>query len=631
MTRGQGQRLFAGLPLCLSPITCHPRTPPHSPRRRAIMAFQQPQQRPQAPRQVSFSKEQTAIQVPASPVQRRGVEESQEWILFSPQTADGSHTSQTPRTATDIGSLQTHVRSQAGLSSAEEATCQGTEIDDDNAELDSLDDGLHAFHHHPFSSSSHHHLDNSGGTVLPTHDGLGTFPSAAGLQEQFWQFERYNPHRRRHTRRRSSIQRRLDEVEEQEEHDVLDERTARIEKWRLEQSKAVLEEIEREARRRQRRMSRMSGASDSADLTAEVREVARPRVDSIVDAAQPARPAQQPEQSHESWWQRITRRVIQDLIGLDESTLSVIFGEELPADADPSPTPTAPSPLARAAAQESRFTFRDPAYSWELRLIDRIAKELGVLVHQLSEQEQAGVFSTYARDQADTEYAGLSVQAAGQPRQPSLRQRRRRTGNHAGQAASDALFAPTLPQSPLTPTERVDTSLWGIDEEPSQPLQEDEATRQEREYWERNIDINLVFTYLKRRFASNPSLDNSEEQTESGPLPASWTTNPASALGTSPESLRRADLIRRQHPLVSRAAERAAAQSKRAESLLKRHRTQQLLQKRPGSSSCASQSTKRSRRSRSGSSRHYWLDQGSVGSIGSGPAMSSGLGAWGEV
>jgi hypothetical protein len=516
-------------------------------------------------------------------------------------------------------------------------TCQGTEVDDDGAELDSLDDGLHAFHH-PFSATSNH-LDVSGGTVLPTHDGFGTFPSSSGLQQQLWQFERYNPQRKKHVRRRSSVQKKLDAMEEEQEHDVEDERTARIEKWRLEQSKAVLEEIEKETRRRRRRMSRMSTMSGSADLRSYIEDSAAARVltrqDSVILEEPEPEAVKSVEQPSESFWQRITRRVIRDLIGLDENTLSVIFGEALPEEA--SPTPTQPSPIAIATAASpptSRVTFDDPGYSWEVKLLNHIARELGILVHQLSEHD-GRAFNTYMRTQAETEYAGIPIPRDLPQRQPSLRQRRRRQSEQTHATPSDPMFTPTLSQQPpMTPSDAPDTSLWGIEEEPNEALENEEEaqTRQEREYWEREIDVNMIFSYLKSRFSSRLP----EQQTSpplaaaGGPLPASWATvNSASALGTSPESLRRAEVIRRQHPLVSRAAERAAAQSRRRDSLLRRHQMQSLLQKRPGSSSCASQSTKRSRRSMSGSSRHYWDLGGSVGSVGSGHA--SGVGAWGEV
>lgn len=594
------------------------------------MAFQQPQQRPQAARQVSISRPANETQAPASPSRKRHLEESQDWILFAPgQNADSaSQTSQTPRTAThlsDLGSLETHVRSQPITSSAEEGegTCQGTEVEDDGAELDSLDDGLRAFQHDPFSSSPYQ-LDQSGGTLLPTHDGLGTFTSSAGLQEQLWQFERYNPHRRRHVRRRSSIQKKMDEVEEEQEVDPADEKIARIEKWRLEQSKAVVDEIERETRRRRRRMSKMSGITRATETsTAQESTLAHslPTEEAIPYTMPDMSKSEEPEEPSESWWQRITRKVIQDLIGLDESTLSVIFGEELADTPTPTLTPNQPSPLAAAASAESRVTFLNHDHSWESKLMERIARELGVLVHQLSEHD--GAFSTYQRMlQLPDDYAGLTSSQHSEPRQPSLRQQRRIISNRESEKpSSESLFEPTMPQPPLS--SEPDTSLWGIEEEPSQPSAA-EATRQkqDREYWERDIDVSVIFSYLRRRFAS--STQPAQPALSAGPLPASWAT--------STESQRRAEQIRRQHPLVSRAAERTAAQNKRRDSLLRRH---QLQKRGATSSSCASQSTKRSRRSRdAASSRHYWdfghSATGSVVTSGGGYGDSAG-GGWGEV
>lgn len=592
------------------------------------MAFQQPQQRPQAARQISISRPANETQVPASPSRKRTLEESQEWILFAPaQNADSaSHTSQTPRTAThlsDLGSLETHVRSQPITSTAEEGegTCQGTEVEDEGAELDSLDDGLRAFSHDPFSSTPYQ-MDQSGGTLLPTHDGLGTFTSSAGLQEQLWQFERYNPHRRRHVRRRSSLQKRIDEVEEDQELDPADEKIARIEKWRLEQSKAVVDEIEKETRRRRRRMSKMSGISRVTEASAIPESIAAQSVpgEEPIIYEEPEMVKSEEQEPSESWWQRITRRVIQDLIGLDDTTLSVIFGEELAGGPTPTLTPHQPSLLSTAAAAESRVTFRDHDHSWEVKLMERIAKELGVLVHQLSEHE--GAFSTYRQMQQLTDdYAGLPSQ---QPstRQPSLRQQRRKFSTRdSDKPSSESLFEPTMPQQPQS--SEPDTSLWGIEEEPAHPSSA-EATRekQEREYWERDIDVSMIFSYLRRRFASSTQPQTTPQST--GPLPASWAT--------STESQRRAEQIRRQHPLVSRAAERAAAQSKRRDSLLRRHQMQKRV---AGSSSCASQSTKRSRRSRdAGSSRHYWdFGHSATGSVvtSGGGYGESGVGGWGEV
>ena len=596
------------------------------------MAFQQPQQRLQAARQVSVSRPANEAQAPASPSKKRTLEESQEWILFAPaQNADSaSHTSQTPRTATylsEIGSLETHVRSQPIASTADEgdATCQGTEAEDDGAELDSLDDGLRAFSHDPFSSTPYQ-LDQSGGTLLPTHDGLGTFTSSAGLQEQLWQFERHNPHRRRHVRRRSSLQRRIDEVEEEHELDPADEKMARIEKWRLEQSKAVVEEIEKETRRRRRRMSKMSGitrVTEEPAIPESIMAQSEPGENPII-YEEPEMAKSEEQEPSESWWQRITRRVIQDLIGLDENTLSVIFGEELVGGPTPDATPTQSSPIAAAGAAESRVTFRDHDHSWEVKLMERIAKELGVLVNQLSEHD--GAFATYQRmQQLPNDYAGLPIPQNQSTKQPSLRQQRRRlSARDSDRPSSDSLFEPTMPQHPHS--SEPDTSLWGIEEEPVH-LSTAEAARekQEREYWERDIDVGMIFSYLRRRFASAspPPPPQAQAIPPSGLLPASCAT--------STDSQRRAEQIRRQHPLVSRAAERAATQSKRRDSLLRRHQ----MQKRTGSSSCASQSTKRSRRSKdAASSRHYWdFGHSATGSVvtSGGGYGESGVGGWGEV
>jgi hypothetical protein len=330
------------------------------------MAFRQPlQQRRQMQRPASIPHSLAAFD---DATHQGRVDESQEWILFSPQlehepswtsyTSQTSHIQQAPAYS-DFASLETGDRSnQRQTDDDGEVTCQGTEIDeDDDEELDSLDDGLHTFH--PSFS-----LDQSGGAVLPNHDGMGSFPALYhnndNVQEHIWQFERYNPSNRRRTqRRRSSVQRKFDALEEQET-DKQDERRLRVERWRLEQSRAVLEEIEKETRRRKKRLSIASRAASTAVSTADTET--------------------------ESFWQRVTRRVIKDLMGLDDTTLSVIFGEELAPAAQTTPTQQSPLTDALSAHQDR---------GWENRLLNRIAKELGILASQLAENDrQDRTFST---------------------------------------------------------------------------------------------------------------------------------------------------------------------------------------------------------------------------------------------
>jgi hypothetical protein len=561
------------------------------------MAFRQPlQQRRQIQRPASIPHSLAALD---DATHHGRVDESQEWILFSPQlehepswtsyTSQTSHIQQAPAFS-DFASLETGDRSnQRQANDDGEVTCQGTDIDeDDDEELDSLDDGLHTFH--PSFS-----LDQSGGAVLPNHDGMGSFPALDhnndNIQEHLWQFERYNPTNRRRTqRRRSSVQRKFDALEEQET-DKQDEKRLRVEKWRLEQSRAVLEEIEKETRRRKKRLSVASRAASTVLPTTDTET--------------------------ESFWQRVTRRVIKDLMGLDDTTLSVIFGEELAPAAQT--TPTQQSPLTEAlSAHQDR--------GWENRLLNRIAKELGILANQLAENDrQDRTFSTYTPHQLDQS-------AQSQPRQIPPSTATAHSVDAPESTFAPPFFAPTFAHPPVSPASEADTSLWGIPEQP-QVSAEDQAPLQDKdqetEYWERDLDIGVVFRYLRSRFTSRPpSPTPPESQSSRSILPADWASPSnaaatASALGTSPESRRRADLIRRHHPLVSHAAS-VSAQRRRESVLL-----HTLMHRRAQSSSCASQSTKRTR---SGGSRRYWDFPSSTGSVVSVGSTGDGvLGGWGEV
>ncbi|KAJ9648713.1 hypothetical protein H2199_000626 [Coniosporium tulheliwenetii] len=425
-------------------------------------------------------------------------------------------TERTPRTAglsrlSDFGSLETAARSDQYDNEDDDLTCQGTDPDDEGEELDSLDDGLHAFHEpSEYSGHSRRTLEQSGDTVLPTHDGLGSFPAnTAAMQEQLWQFERHGSRRVRR-RRRSSVQRRLDALEEAEEYDEQDERMQRIERWRVEQSKALLEEIERETRR-MRRMSRVSAGRSRVDSVHPVtQDAASPKTDPAVAKVAETQTTDQAAES-ESFLQRFTRRVIRDLIGIDETLLSVIFGEALPAEAQPPSAAPLDSGTAETSSRSDQNPIPHPGQSWEHRLLERIARELGILVHQLS--EHPGAFTTYLRTQEPAPYAGLpTVNAAtsditsnapsSAPIYPSM-------------SASGGLFAPTLQNQPAPSYS--DASLWGIEEEPTAATAAtatypDQTTNSSlaadtaaREYWERELDVKMVFSFLARRFSSRPS------------------------------------------------------------------------------------------------------------------------------
>ena len=589
------------------------------------MAFRQ-QHRPQSSRQISYHAPEPVAEVATTSQQlKRSLEESEEWILFSPtapSTTARTHTTsteRTPRTAglsrfSEFGSLDTAAQSDQD---EDAGTFLGTE-----EELDSLDDGLHAFHEPSEYGAPASRLLQSGETVLPTHDGLGEFQPDATMQEHMWQFERP---RRRPARRRSSVQRHFTILDETEEVNQEQERRQRIENWRLEQSKALLEEIEKETRRR-RRMSMVSAARSRADSTQQDTTNPVSRIaPSVTDA--------QSESSDEgtenlSFWQRITRRVIRDLIGLDEDTLSVIFGEALPEEAS---TPKPGSPIQFSADKALQDAGIDASSlseeGWQTRLLERVAQELGILVHQLS--EHPGAFSTYQRTQSAPEYAGLPSVRSNPTVATDPASSRPISSQPTTDCPASAHFAPTFPTQ-QTSHAYSEASLWGIEEEPAEvdPLDSFRAPPapttniakdlvREREYWERELDVKMIFNFLVKRFTSRRSSVSSQPRKAS---------SAPSAMGTDDgvDSARRAAIIRQHHPLVNRTTDRGlptsssshAREAKRKDVTYRTYYNPQASlrhQKLRSNSSCASQSTKKSKRS-SNSARNYWDLGGSVGS-----------------
>lgn len=587
------------------------------------MAFRQ-QQRPQSSRHISYHEPLTDIDTASSQQRKRTLEESEEWVLFSPgapSTTARTHTTsteRTPRTAglsrlSDFGSLDTAARSHDD----DEITCQGTE---DGEELDSLDDGLHAFHEPSEYAGPSSKLQQSGDTVLPTHDGLGTFQPDADVAEHMWQFERQTP-RRRHARRRSSVQRRLDALEETEELTQEQDRRQRIEQWRLEQSKALLEEIERETRRR-RRMSIVSAARSQATSARQTTASSASHVANSVSDGQSE--ASDESTENMSFWQRLTRRVIRDLMGIDEDTLSVIFGETLPGDVTSSPHEAPDARPSIDATLEAMNAEGIPDEGWQHRLLERVARELGILVHQLS--EHPGAFSTYRNAIDSLEYAGIttapsSTVLATDPTPSTLP-----VSGHSATFPTSAHFAPTFPGQPSNTYS--EASLWGIEEEPESvdpldsfrsprktaaPVNHAEEIAREQEYWERELDVKMVFNFLLKRFTSRRSSVSSQPRRGSGAPTVSGGNEDTQA------SARRAAIIRQNHPLVSRSREPlpTSSRSKKREGATFKtyyHQAPSLRsQVLKSNSSVTSQSTKKSKRS-GASGRNYWDLGGSVGS-----------------
>jgi hypothetical protein len=557
------------------------------------MAFRQPTAAPSRHLSLETPVHPESSTLPPSEY-NNGIEQSQEWVLFSPLHDDSTtrtQTTTTQRTAglsrlSNIDSFDTAVRSGRLESSVLED--EGPE----DKELDSLDDGLHAFRE---PSVYRIPSNQSPGAVLPTHDGLGTFPaSSPPVQEQLWQHEQYNPKRKfegSHTRR-SSVQRKLDTIEELESQ-VSNEKRLRIEKWRMEQSQALLEEIEKQTRRRVRT------ESSKSETHSTIRSVAKGISTTTSKSFGQDEHSQAEKENTESepFWRRITRKFIRDVIGIDEPILSIILGESLPPEAyDPPPSTSALYTIPEQTADDMKNAFGDEG--WRDRLLQRIARELGELVNQLS--PHPGAFSAYLSASATDEYAGIPI---ARPKPEMLAESAEEV-----KMSKVSSFTPNFSPTVQDPTH---AASWGLDEDatPSAssaaPIAEQERLRREREYWERELDIKMIFRFLKNRFSSG-----STAKQAAPPFPSS---TPAQ------ESARRAAIIRQHHPLVARAHQSPARLRRESRALVRR------------ASSCASESVKSSLRPSlvrsNGSSRNYW-DLG--GSMGSGSIIASG-GMWGEV
>ncbi|PQE04747.1 hypothetical protein CJF30_00004547 [Rutstroemia sp. NJR-2017a BBW] len=533
------------------------------------MAFRQPTYH--APPRI-YTERAGTQSPPQQSAQDGAAQETQDWVLFSPAApsfTDGTHTTSTGRTRTaghsrvsDFGSLDTAARSY-GVYDEEEGQMEEGEED---GELDSLDSHLHEFRTEP----SVYRQDDDGdgeGPVLPKHDGLGSFrvDGAMGedVQQHLYAFEIYNP--RRVKRRRESLE--IGEMALENERVAEMERTRRIEKWRMEQSRALVDEIQRETRRRKQSMS-----TDKRSVVADREQEDVATFDAVEETPRPVGES-------DSLWNRLTKRVIRDLMGIDDDLLSIIFGETLPADDDLSTT--LPIPTSTTASPDKS--------SWEYRLLERIARELGLLVNQLS--DHPGAFNTYIQTQQTAlPYAGLPVipESARDIPQPEPEP-----------LTSTLEFHPTITKPVPIPA--------SIEDEDTTPRQSPTITREE---WEQDLDIKMVFRYLRSRFTSSQPPAQAQTQVPAAQVPL---TKANLAGAGSRDSLAR---VRAHHPLVKQRERRRSFKAC-AESVGRG----------------AAGGWRDGAGTATGSSRHYWDIGNSVGSVGSGSVslVVGGMGSWGEV
>lgn len=547
------------------------------------MAFRQPIVAPRRPDPLQEPQYKSpTIQV--SP-QQTTHDESREWVLFPASQAYSTSqtrttfTTHTPHTAgrsriSDFGSIGITVRSDGNERDFVKDGDDGAKEEEDEEELDSLDEGLHAFHDP--TVDRYIHLLGRSGTILPTHDGLGMFPpSSLQVQEHLWQFEQHNPRKRMADTQlsSSSLRRHLNITADADETKLDSERRKRIENWRIDQARLLLDEIEKQSRKMKRSQSIGQPVSHaSADIGAggvesSVGDSMHQHVGDLKKGVGGGGEKQHESGPKETLLEGITRRLF-DLLGIDEFLLSIIFGDALPADEYPPKLVSSPLPELDSSPNQPNASSLLP--EGHGRMLNRLTRELGFVIQQhLSEQN--GAFSTHLHLPPDSNIStpSGSSPSLNQQKQPEKSLLLHDLENSSSAAPPSHLFHPTLktvqPEEPYTSKSDTTTNaaLWGIEEEEeeeggnnnnnnlSRPLP---SIAEERAYWERTPDVKSIFRLLHTRF-SNSTADQPDEQKQqpqqsSLPNPnSSSSKNKATAAAAA--SLRRASVISQHHPLVS--------------------------------------------------------------------------------
>ena len=482
-----------------------------------------------------------------------------------------------PSILSDFGSLNTVPRSSTNEDELHH------NIEDAVDELDSLDEGLHAFREPSFQQLSRR-CDQSVGAILPVHDGLGTFSPLR------------TPFNNRARSRNNSIARldheakleaslrplmsRWSGVEEQsgEQRRLQDTAFERIEKWRLEQSSYMLTEMESE----EKRVEEFPCSKKMKSLKDRRKRKAQPSQTS----------------DHDTLWQRLADRVLRQLIGIDDATLFIIFGEYLPEE------PVLDSCASKASAElpygvEAQTATENGQSRLLRRLRERLSAQIGLDIPDMPE------------------LAPLELDYAGIPISWISNRRRDEKLPISDDTHKDCLrFPPTLGAQKPEPPRKVSNAV----EVPESAGSDQDSPVVEKEYhWAQGTGLRNVLRFLCRRFLIQG---------------AGIRENNRSNIATScsPETIRRAAVIQQHHPLVS-APKRSKASLNQSSRI--RLSTRGSNPVAPGrslkrrSSGYLSLSTKRScRPTNDGVSRNYW-DMGE--SMATSSAIFAGTGAWGEL
>lgn len=417
-------------------------------------------------------------------------QDADEWVVFSPSSV-GDATTVTGTNPlsriSEIGSADSAPRilrhgGNYGIPGTFDNLIEDEEDDEDEDEDDYLD-GTETDSLQPFREQ-----DNQGPIMLPTHDGLGTFPSSSGVISGL-----------------RSLEESLRIVAMAGQSKSAEDSDSKIRRWQIEHSQALLDEIEKVTRRKMSLASLRGGnlgqqeknllEEEAIFMGTSAEEHKSPGITLAQSYAE-----DEAEEFSETFWRRITRRFIRDIMGIDDQLLQVIFGEALPIEA----------PITFLHEEDK------VAKEAEERLLNRLARELGVLVSQYTCHPSGdGAFSTHRRslgDYSDDDGSKTPQARTSQPQQedraaaPPERQRSLSFGSSSSSSVPQFQFAPTLLQE-----EASHAALWGIEEEHDTD-EETQAKREsqiQKEYWEQELGVRVFFSFLASRFSGPAEAPNS--------------------------------------------------------------------------------------------------------------------------
>ncbi|CCX33478.1 hypothetical protein FPQ18DRAFT_98005 [Pyronema domesticum] len=564
------------------------------------MAFQARRQR-----QVSTSRAQLAPTATAqsSLAPSLFTPDTEEWVVFSPSAVAGSSevasilTASSPVNERHFTDFPTASDDELELEVEEEEAEEDEEVESSCAltETDSLQ---------PFRDGVHAPI------LLPTHNGLGMFQS-------------------------TTTSRSFEESLRLAAQGGPTDTHSRIQKWRMEQGSVLMDEIEKATRRRRESLSRRSAGGTSQlklvksageeeeAIIASLANLATPEDELIRDplATRSVRETQgtlgsedepqtdeeleqeKEDRENETFWTRITRTFIRDIIGIDDRLLEVILGETLPN------TPTQAGTSNNIPASEDR-------------ILSRIAKELGELVHLYTHPADSPPAFTAAavanRNDIEDGAGAKTPIAAGEQTKQSQRPSHQRTISTTSQTASSGIhFLPTLPSAEFNLLDENPTGSSGTH---SGTHSTTPSTRRQ-DYWEQDLDMRLVFSFLKSKFnglhRSGSSTSVNTAHTTSTTNTTATATAAAAAVSTP---------VHLQHPLIDRRRHPGSLRTGPVEARVDSPQVTGGYFSNPGS--CARSERTRSGRASTRRGGYYWEVASSVsGKTGS----CAGVGMWAAI